>query len=62
MCIKKPKIPDTKVTPPPTQVQPADVETDNGERKERRKKGYGSTELRDTILGTASEQGRNTLG
>ena len=66
MCIgHRPSTPSVpKPDPAPTAVQAADVQaTDNGERKEARRRGRGSTMIstdRDTILGQLS--GRNTLG
>lgn len=66
MCIgKSPSAPSVpKPSPAPTAVQAADVQaTDNGARKEARRRGRGSTMTstdRDTILGQLS--GRNTLG
>lgn len=66
MCIgKSPSVPSApKPDPAPTAVQAADVQaTDNGKRKEVRRRGRSSTMTstdRDTILGQLS--GRNTLG
>jgi len=66
MCFgRSPSTPSVpKPDPAPTAVQAADVQaTNNGERKEARRRGRDSTMTstdRDTILGQLS--GRNTLG
>lgn len=64
MCIGKSAPSAPKPDPAPTAVQAADVRaTDNGKRKESRRRGRSSTMTstdRDTILGQLS--GRNTLG
>nr|DAG29466.1 MAG TPA: hypothetical protein [Caudoviricetes sp.] len=66
--VSAPKV--EQVAPAPTQVTNADTNATEGtaeaERKNRRKRGYASTQLaknsNDTVLGNANSGGRTTLG